>query len=273
MRQVEEGAPEPAAPPPGPPPGWLAWENPWPWLAALALLVLAGVLIWLFLFNKSDRATVPRVVGLPQATAEKRVNDAGFDSTVVRKPAKAPRGTVFSQSPGAGTRLKKHQNVTLNVSIGPLKVRETTTPTTTTSATTTTAAPTVAMPNVVGRAQPDAGGAVQAAGLVADTYPAKGSQTAGVVVSETPSAGTTVKAGTIVRLNVSAGPGTQPATTVPNVTGQQAPAARDALWRASFTVRTIYRSSGGHVGAVIQQQPSGGGKAPRYTQITLYVGR
>src|SRR5437870_4032445 len=99
-----EGAPPPVPPPgagpeppPGPPPGWLAVENPWPWLL-LVLVAVAALLVWLFAIRgSSDRATVPRVVGLSQPVAIKKLQDAGFNVTAVRKPAKSPAGRVFAQ--------------------------------------------------------------------------------------------------------------------------------------------------------------------------------
>jgi serine/threonine-protein kinase len=259
------------APPPAPPP-----ENPWPWLAAFLLLVIAGLLVWFFVFRSSDRATVPRVVGMHDAQARSRLNHAGFNVKEILGPSARPTGIVLSQRPGAGTQLKKDQTVVIHVSNGHSPTTSTTTATTTgattTGATTTVAAAMVTMPNVTGKQQTLAGGAVEAAGLVADTFPASSSQAAGLVVSQSPSAGTKVKAGQSVRLNVSAGSGTQPAKSVPNVVGQKAPAARTALWTASFTVRTTYRTgSKAQVGAVLAEQPTG--TAPAYSQVTLTVGR
>jgi beta-lactam-binding protein with PASTA domain len=269
---------EAAPPPPGPPPGWLAWENPWPWLAAFLILVVAGLLVWLLVFRSSNRATVPPVVGMQYAPARTRLNDAGFNVRAVFGPSVEPRGIVASQSPGGGAQLKKNQTVVIHVSNGRRPTTSTTTATTTaattTRATTTTAAPTVAMPDVVGKQQTAGAGTVEAAGLVADTFPVHSTQPAGTIVSESPSAGAQVKAGQSVRLSVSAGNGTQPSKSVPSVTGQKAAEARTALWTASFTVRTTYRSGAkAQIGTVLSQQPSGGASAPAYTQVTLTVGR
>jgi serine/threonine-protein kinase len=262
---------EEAVPPPAPPP-----ENPWPWLAAFLLLVIAGLLVWFFVFRGSDRATVPRVVGMHDAQARSRLNHAGFNVKEILGPSAKPTGIVLSQQPGAGSQLKKDQTVVIHVSNGRSPTTSTTTATTTgattTGATTTVAAATVAVPNVTGKQQTLAGGAVEAAGLVADTFPVNGSQPAGTVVSQSPAAGTKVKAGSSVRLNVSAGNATQPTKSIPNVVGQKASAARTALWTASFTVRTAYRSgSKAQLGTVLAQQPTG--TAPAYTQVTLTVGR
>jgi len=259
--------------PPAPPP-----ENPWPWLAAFLLLVIAGLVVWFFVFRGSDRATVPRVVGMHDAQARSRLNHAGFNIKEILGPSARPSGVVVSQAPGGGTQLKKDQTVVIHVSNGHRPTTSTTTATTTgattTGATTTVATPMVSVPNVTGKQQTLGGGAVEAAGLVADTFPVNSSQPAGTIVSQSPAAGTKVEAGQSVRLNVSAGSATQPAKSVPNVVGQKAPAARTALWTASFTVHTVYRSGAkAELGTVLAQQPSGGGSAPAYSQVTLTVGR
>jgi serine/threonine-protein kinase len=246
-------------------------ENPWPWLA-LVLVVVAGLLIWLFAIRgHSDRATVPVVVGLSQPAAIKKLNDAGFDVKAVQMPGKPPAGRVFAQKPGAGTQLKKKQVVEIDVSNG-VAPKPAPPPKTTTATTTTAAALQVAVPDVTGKAQPEAGAAIEAAGLVPDTFPATGStQTPGVVVTQNPAAGTKILAGKAVHLDVSTGTGTQPDVTVPDVTNAKAADARAKLWAAKLTTLTTYAK--GAVGVVLRQQPSGGGQAPAFTQVALTVGR
>lgn len=261
---VEEAPPPVAPPPPAPPPPRLV-ENPWPWLVLVGV-VAAGIVVWLLLIRGSDKATVPRVVGLPERAAVERLNDKGFHNTfVVRTPSKAPRGQVFAQKPGAGTQLDKDQTVTIRVSSGapvvsggakpkpkPKKPKP--------------AATEVVMPDVVGRPLPDAGGELEAAGLVADSEPTTSQEPPGTVVAQEPGAGTKLSAGEIVLLQVAQGGGT---ASIPNVVGQTAADARAKLWAAKLTVRTLYRS--GQPGVVLAQQPTG--TAPAYSQVTISVGR
>jgi serine/threonine-protein kinase len=175
---------------------------------------------------------------------------------------------VFAQKPGAGSQLKKKQTVVIDVSNG--VAPKLPPPKTTSTATTATKAPQVAVPDVTGKVQTEAGPAIEAIGLVPDTFPKNDTQPPGVVVSQDPAAGTKVPAGKSVRLDVSTG-GNQTATTVPDVTGQKAADARAALWAAKLTTRTVYAQ--GTVGVVLRQQPSGGGQVPAFTQVTLTVGR
>jgi beta-lactam-binding protein with PASTA domain len=259
------------APPPGPPRGWLAVENPWPWLL-LVLVAVAALLIWLFAFRgHSDRAQVPRVLGLTQQAAVAKLNDAGFPVKSVVRAGPTPRGRVFAQIPGSGTQLKKGQQVSIAVSNGsPPKAS----PGTTTTTATTTAkpvAPPVAVPDVTGKPMSQAGAAIETAGLVPDTFAITRSEPPGTVVSQDPSAGTKLAAGKSVRLDVSNGGSTVPEVAIPNVTGQKAADARSKLWAAKLTTHTVYES--GDAGIVLRQEPSGGLKRVEFTQVTLHVGR
>lgn len=253
-------------------------ENPALWLLALGLLLLIAALIWYFGFyrGKTDRAVVPSVVGLTQDQAIRRLNDRSF-RTIVERPADAPAGAhVKSQIPGAGTQLKKHQ--TVRIQIAQPAPAATTTAATTTAATTTTAAPpaaSVVAPDVTGQQQVEAGSTIQALGLGADSYPVPSSEARGTVVSESPAAGTKLKQGDLLRLNVALGPDTPPTAKVPDVTGPVPADARQAARQAGFTVRTVERTApdAASRGKVILQKPDAGASASGLTQITLYVGR
>src|SRR5438067_8014148 len=63
----------------GPPPGLIA--DVWPWLAALGVLAVAGLLVWLIAFRGHDRQqrrAVPQVVGLQERAAIARLTGAGY---------------------------------------------------------------------------------------------------------------------------------------------------------------------------------------------------
>lgn len=268
-------APPPGAPPPpgaGPPGVLLA--DVWPWLAALGILALAGLLVWLFVFrDRGHRGkVVPAVVGLPQQQAVAKLTGEGINVKVIIGPGRRPRGIVVSQIPGGGSRIAKNQSVTLHVSNGHALQQPTTTaatsPATTTSATTTQAA--AAVPDVSGEDMASAAGQIEAAGFVAETDPATGSGTPGSVTAESPSAGAQATAGSVVRLSIAVG-SNRPPVSVPNVVGQKAGAARAALVGAKLTARTVYKQGPAKdVGVVLSESPTG--SQPAYAQITLSVG-
>src|SRR5579884_598355 len=260
-------APPPAPEEPAPPPPGLLLADVWPWLALLGVLVVAGLLVWLFVFHDRGHkgAIVPTVVGLPQQQAVARITRDGIDVSVIISPSAKPRGVVVSQSPGGGARIGKNQAVTLQVSNGHAIQTATTT-----AATTATTQSTVAVPSVTGQDMASAAGQIEAAGFVAETDPVSASGTAGSVVSEAPAAGSSAPAGSVVRLSVATGT-KRPPVPVPNLTGQKAAAARAALLNAKLTAKTVYKKGPAKdVGVVLAESPTG--TQPAYAQITLTVG-
>jgi beta-lactam-binding protein with PASTA domain len=285
------GAPPPEdGPPPGPPP---PGRDVWPWLAALGILAIAGLLLWLFVFRDTSKGKiVPAVVGLQQQQAVEELTKEGFAVQVIVAPSAKSAGIVFSQKPGGGSRLDRGQTVVIHVSNGHPLTDTTTSETTTTTAaptttaeqtttasqtttkeTTTTAPPTASVPDVTGQQASDAAGQIEAAGFVAQTDPVDQSGTAGSVVGQSPAGKSNAPIGSVVRLSVATRGSDRPAQQVPNVVGQKAAAARAALLDAKFTVKTVNKkASGSSRGAVLAQSPVAGDSQPAYTQVTITVG-
>jgi beta-lactam-binding protein with PASTA domain len=267
---------EPEAPPPpprrsGPPPGLI--NDVWPWLLVLALLAVAALLVWLFVFRGDHHKghIVPAVVGLQERAAINRLTKDGYSVRSIHQPMKRPAGVVGSQVPGGGSRLPTSQPVIIHVSNGkPVPTTPTTTARaqTTTKQTTTAAAPTSQVPDVTGQTAAAGAGQVEAAGFIAQTDPVEGAGTPGSVTQESPPGGTQAKAGETVTLGVAVGPN-RATVQIPDVTGQAAAAARAALLQAKLTVRTTYTK--GKTGVVLSQSPTG--SAPAWTQVTISVGR
>lgn len=275
FQTAELERPAPPPPPAGPPPSVLA--DVWPWLLLLAVLALAGLLVWLFVFHHRHHTkhVVPAVVGLQQQAAVARLKRAGYSVEVVLTPVRKqqPRGVVTSQKPGGGSQLPTGSTVALGVSNGhvlktPPPATTTQSTTTTTHVTTTVAAPASQVPDVTGQEMAAAAGQVEAAGFVAETDPVQAGGTPGSVIQESPPGGTQGKAGETVTLGVAV-PSSRPSTTIPDVTGQSAAQARATLLRAKLTVKTVYKS--GKAGIVLGESPTG--SAPAYTQVTISVGR
>jgi serine/threonine-protein kinase len=273
-----EPVPPPAGPPPPPsggrPPRFLA-DDVWPWLAALGIVVVAGLLVWIFVLRDDGNKgkVVPAVVGMQQQQAIAKLTGEGFSVNAIFGPADKPQGIVVSQIPGGGSRVGKSQKVTLHISNG-RSITQTTTATTTTTPTqtttttaTTTQAQQVAVPDVSGQDMKSATGQIEAAGFAAETDPVTDSATQGSVIQQNPAAGTQAPAGSIVRLSVAVG-SNRPQTNVPNVVGQKASAARASLVGAKLTVKTVYKK--GKIGIVLAETPTGSVAA--YTQITITVG-
>lgn len=262
----------PGTPPPAGPPPRALLNDVWPWLALLGILVVAGLLVWLFVFRGHHHKSqvVPSVVGLRQQAAIRQLTGDGYSVKAIVGPAKAPRGVVAAQTPGGGSQLPKGATVRLQVSNGRRATlpATTTTATTTTRATTTTAAATATVPSVTGQDMASGAGQVEAAGFVAETDPVQGGGTPGSIVQENPAAGTQANAGGTVTLSV-ATPPSPPSTQIPDVTGKTAAEARAALLQAKLTVKTAYEK--GQRGVVLQESPTG--TAPAYTQVTITVGK
>jgi serine/threonine-protein kinase len=103
----------------------------------------------------------------------------------------------------------------------------------------------------------------------------RSSQPANRVVSQSPAPGTTLKPGSRVRVNVSAGPNPQPNTAVPSVVGQDQAAAVQALRDAGFKVAVLNRPTADQSkdGLVVEQQPHANANIPGGSQVTIFVGR
>jgi beta-lactam-binding protein with PASTA domain len=96
-------------------------KTPFPWwivivAAAVVLLIVSAIVVWL-LVRDNGRATVPPVVGQPEAAAQTTLKDAGFGAKSVQVPVndQARNGVVQTQDPVAGTETEKNIDVTINV--------------------------------------------------------------------------------------------------------------------------------------------------------------
>jgi serine/threonine-protein kinase len=191
-------------------------------------------------------ATVPSVVGLSQAAATDRLQNAGFAVRVVAgSSATVSSGYVISQNPAASTQLAPQQSVSITVSSG------------------------TSVPNVVGKRLLNATALLQAAGLSVGTVTNQPSQTVarGLVISQSMSAGTAAQAGSSVDLTVSSGPAT---AQVPSVIGFTSATASATLSAAGFVPVADTGYNAATAGTVVSQDPAAGttlaqGKTVRFT--------
>jgi eukaryotic-like serine/threonine-protein kinase len=135
--------------------------------------------------SASQTVRVPKVVGLQQTVAQRRLHSAGLGSQVKYVSSRMPSGQVVAESPTAGTTVRKGSKVQISVSLGP-------------SATTTQ------VPNVVGQDQQTATNKLQGAGFQVQviTVPTSDPSQNGTVVDEEPAGGTRAPDGSTVTIYV-----------------------------------------------------------------------
>lgn len=188
---VIERGPGVPPPPPGPPPP----EGPtpedaerslWPWLLALGVAVVVGIILAVLLTRGGGHkgVVVPNVLGMKQAAAVSEIQSAGFDSAVKNKFSAQPKGTVVDQSPASGTKADKGSKVTLTVSQGQEPVT---------------------VPNLLGLPQSEAVSQLTQAGLNSNVVLVPSTAKQGRVVAQNPTSGKQLPPGSAVRLNVSKG--------------------------------------------------------------------
>lgn len=230
------------------PPGSGAPEDPeeaarrrrrreWAIAGAVVAAIVAALLVLLLTEPSSSRdVTVPSVTGQSEAAASAALRQVGL----VPVPAFSPNGsvasgTVFSETPPAGSKVSKGTHVTIAVSTGPGSS---------------------ALPNVVGLTSDQADSRLKAAGFkpVSETQPSS-TVGSGHVISTDPPAGTELQAGSQVTVVASSGPAQ---TTVPDVVGQSKAAAEAALTNAKLTTGTVTQreTTEQPPGTVIEQAPA-----------------
>jgi beta-lactam-binding protein with PASTA domain len=129
---------------------------------------------------------VPRVAGLAQTPALRRLNTLGLRPTVVYVRSSQPANRVVSQSPAQGTTLRRGSPVRVNVSTGP------------------NPQPNASVPNVAGQDQEAAVQSLRDAGfrVAVLNRPTTDQSKDGLVVEEQPHAGSSIPGGSQVTIFV-----------------------------------------------------------------------
>ncbi|HEY3542821.1 MAG TPA: PASTA domain-containing protein [Gaiellaceae bacterium] len=225
--------------------------------------VKRGTAVDLGVAKGAAAVVVPDVTGHSQADAEHDLQQRGLNVTIANVPSAKPAGTVVAQSPAAGSKVQQGSTVRLNVAAS-APAQTTTQQQPTTTATTTPvhqgSGNDYRGMRLAAAVQKIAQGRQQVVvQYVASTQPA------GVVVANS-------SAGGKVNLQVSAGPHPQPATAVPDETGQDGQAAQSALTNAGFSVIAVDWpvSDAESDGVVVYQTPTG--ESPRGSAVVVYVG-
>ncbi|HSS74568.1 MAG TPA: PASTA domain-containing protein [Gaiellaceae bacterium] len=244
-----------------------------------------GAAVTLSVSKGEPAKPVPDVVGQSESQAVALLKAAGFGATPFLVPSGETKGNVIAQKPRADEKARPGANVRLNVSSGATPSGgATTAPAPSGGATTAPAQPptqpaTVSVPDVEGQTLQEARLALRQAGIVMAIRYVPNEQPTGTVVAQAKRPGTTVKRGDHMLLTVSEGGsgGTAAATlvAVPDVVGLDEQAAQARLEQAGFAAIVEDYATGdtSQDGNVVDEQPAPGTKAPKGSQIIIYVGR
>jgi beta-lactam-binding protein with PASTA domain len=236
---------------------------------------VSGTTVTLTVSSGAKPVVVPQVVGQSQGSAVNALTGVGLKPVLQNVASAKPAGTVVAQKPKAGSEVDKGSKVALNISTGTGPATTTTVATTTTTGGTTTTAANLRAPRVVNLAETPALRRLNVLGLLPTVVFQRSNQPAGRVLSQSPAAGASLRRGSRVRVAVSTGPNPQPATSVPDVTGQDQAAGADNLRSAGFRVLVLSRptTNQGQDGAVVEQQPRGGSNIPAGSLVAIFIGR
>jgi serine/threonine-protein kinase len=197
---------------------------------------------------------IPRVNGLAQATAEQKLEKAGFEVAVEQvNSSSVEEGLVVFSEPRSGDSATHGSTVTLFISQGPKLAK---------------------VPVLVGTQRRVAVQQIRGRGLTPSVSEEESNSPAGEVISQSPSAGTEVEPGSTVSIVVSSGKEEKVAK-VPNVIGKERREAVEAIRAAGLTpsVEEEETEVQGQVGRVIDQFPPPGKELEPGTTVTITVGR
>ncbi len=180
-----EGSSLPERPRPPRPPLIAPWI---PIAAAVAVGVLVLIIVSGLYVGSITRVSVPEMVGLELGVAKSRAATGRLEVVVAEKRFSAlPADTIISQSPAAGTTLRRGDSVTVVISAGTEEF---------------------AMPDVVGDGLLLARGVLEGKGLELRVETESSAQPSDTVLATNPSPGVMVRTGGIVRVTIaSPGPG------------------------------------------------------------------
>ena len=225
---------------------------------AVAYAVLIGAVILVFALiafgvskltggSNGQKVTVPHVVGMQRAEAEKKLNDLKLIPKVTESPsATVAKGGVISQEPPQGQLVAQNTEVAVVVSTGPN---------------------TAAVPDLKGMTQDEARSALSDAGLTVGRVVSQDDSKipADQVIKTNPAAGSNVDKGSVVDLYISSGE-----VKVPDLTGMTLSEATQALDAKGLNIKTKFEPSDQPVNTVIGQNNKDA-KVSRGSTVTVTV--
>jgi beta-lactam-binding protein with PASTA domain len=219
----------------------------WPWLLALLLLVLGGLLAYWLVLREDAKTTMPRVVGLTEVQARARIAEAELEVDADRALSDRRAGIVYAQTPGAGVQLDEGERVEIQVSSGLTRVP---------------------VPSVVDLREGAAVEALEQAGFEVEIQRVFAGAPRRTVVEQEPRGGAQAARGATVAIKVSKG---RNLNTVPDVLGLSEEEAVTALRAREFEPRIFDVPSPDPEGTVVAQQPQPGEEAPPDSRVRINV--
>lgn len=226
-------------------------------IALLVVILLAGFFTGAFLsfgkFWSTKEIVVPNVVGQSMSEAKSTLQNSKLRVEVQQVYSKsAPEGTVVSQTPQAGTKVKEERLITIYVSKG---------------------AKTISMIDVMNTNKNDAQDQLIKAGFrIGKITQEYSSSPQGTVLRQNPLPGTDVQSGATVDLVISKGQQIK-TVSVPNVVGKLKATAEDEIQKAGLTVGSITEKASTEPTGTVLSQSIVGGNVEAKTAINLVISK
>ena len=225
-------------------------------IAGLIMVLVMGFFAGAFMsygkFWSTAEVVVPDVTGKQMTLARQILEDKKLRVNVAETyDASVPAGTVVSQNPEAGTKVKEERLVTIYVSKGGESLE---------------------MPDLKGLSRKDAEEKLTKMGLkIGSIYERNSDEEAGTVIATDPRAGSKINKGQSVDITVSKGK-KEKKVSVPDVTGLPLEAAKEAITSAGFHVGSVSKEPSKQAeGTVVSQSPAGGSSIAEGTAVNLVV--
>jgi beta-lactam-binding protein with PASTA domain/predicted Ser/Thr protein kinase len=217
-------------------------------LGILGLLVAAVVIGQMLFSSPPEGSSVPNVVNMTRAQAEKALKDEGLALGNIDRQASTdvPKGRIIQQDPQPGAVIDKGGEVDVVISNG---------------------TPAVVVPDVLGRDKEEARTILEGRKLRVKMVRRNSDEDAGTVIDTDPRPATRVAIDSVVTVYYSAGP-----KEIPSVVGMQEDQARRTLRNAGFDVNVVYDSqTPQQKGTVLKQSPTAGSTAKQGSTVTITV--
>lgn len=224
-------------------------------IAGLVMVLMVGFFAGAFMsfgkFWSTSEIIVPDVTGKPMALARQILEDQKLRVNVAEVyDATVPAGTVVSQTPEAGTKVKEERMVTINVSRGGEELD---------------------MPDLLGLDRADAEIKLKKMGLkLGSVYEKFSDEEDGTVIGQEPRSGTRISKGQTIDITISKGKKVKKVT-VPNVKGGTLSAAEGTLKGKGLSVVVEKRESSQAPGTVISQSPAADSEVESGSTVTLVI--